>query len=98
MSESHPQILEEPSSPQHDKAKLHADEMQAIGEFLEWLPTVDLHLSEWMKYPEYANKVLVQSNTDIQQLLADFYEIDYKAYLAEKDAALAYIRSRNGIT
>lgn len=82
---------QEPFTPEHDKAKQFTDEMQKIGEFIEWLPSIGIHLGEWVKYPEYMNEQFVTANYNIQELLARFFGIDYKAYQAEKEAVYQYV-------
>jgi hypothetical protein len=76
--------FKEPPMPEHDKFLPHKEDAQTIGEFIEWLPSVGLHLAE---YPEEdADGYLWQSRKTIQDIIAEYFGIDKKAFDAETEA------------
>jgi hypothetical protein len=85
-------MTEEPKTPWHDKAKEHADEMQSIGEFIEWLPTTKLHIAKYIDGEEgYGLYPIPMGQLTINMLLAEFFGIDYDAYQEEKEAVYQYV-------
>ena len=73
--------------PLHERAAKVQDETQTIGLFMEWL------LRRYTLALDTGRGRLVGVNMDINKLIAEFYGIDYKAYMAEKDAMLDEIRA-----
>jgi hypothetical protein len=85
------------NTPQHDLAAQYRDEMQAIGEFVEWLSydkrlTLCQLTSVGRDLAGHEVEQFVPASYDIQRLLAEFYSIDYGAYLAEKETVLKHLR------
>lgn len=85
--------MDEPLTPEHDKAKKLEKEMQEIGEFITWL-TGEKHL--WVSEYGPFDRLYPVPMTDlkINQLLAEFYGIDFKAYQEEKEAVYRYVSAR----
>ncbi|WP_367139593.1 hypothetical protein [Saccharothrix sp. HUAS TT1] len=79
------------STPMHDKLLAVADDSHVIGEFLDWLPTRDLHLGT----PSEDGERLHFAHPDIEKLLAAFFGIDLGVLEAEKQALLAAQRALN---
>lgn len=90
--EEHNPCADVPFTPEHDKAHRVNDKMQKIGEFLEWLSSKGFILGEWITPQGYINPQLFSVNINIQEFLAEFFGIDYKAYLQEKEDAYQYVR------
>ena len=83
--------MDEPLTPEHDKAKKFASEMQAIGEFLDWLTSVrHLHIASYDVDPDVLFP-MPMTDLNINKLIAEFYGIDFKAYQAEKEAVYQYV-------
>ncbi len=79
----------EPTTPEHDKAKKFESEMQDIGEFITWLTgEKKLWICELVHEDYYP---VPMTDLKINQLLAEFYGIDFKAYQAEKEAVYQYV-------
>lgn len=77
--------------PEHDKLNLVKGESQSIGAFLDWL----LNGREDLIYlAQYDNDdKLYQLNFNIQDLLAEYFQIDRKKLESEKLSMLEEIRS-----
>ncbi len=98
------------SYPEHDKLQKVRDNSQEIGCFLEWLnSTKQIHLAKWVDV-EYTdedrfgrpkkiirNELCVQP-TDINAILAEYFNIDLKKLEEEKRAMLDEIRKLNSQT
>lgn len=80
--------------PEHEKLTLVRDKSQAIGEFLEWLPTQGIHLCTF----HYQDNQYRTAYTPITELLAKFFDIDLDKLENEKLAMLDSLRRRNIIT
>ena len=76
-------------TPEHDKQHAILGKSQAIGEFLEWLQTKGIELAS---YPNNGEPVgyehLMPYRKSIQQILADYFNIDLGKIEAEKRAIL----------
>ncbi|QGZ16778.1 hypothetical protein PBI_DEWDROP_131 [Microbacterium phage Dewdrop] len=83
--------------PEHEKLKAISGKSQEIGQFLEWMQSekgyqvgifgdADSGENPDRLYPTYLN---------IQELLADYFEIDLKVIEQEKRAMLDSIRAAN---
>ncbi len=69
--------------PEHEKLAAVADESQAIGAFLD----SDQHpyvLSEWVTIEGYSEPRLMPVQKSIQQILAEYFDIDLQKIEAEK--------------
>jgi hypothetical protein len=101
-------IPEQPKSPEHDKVKESGDLPQRLCEFvLEFLAEKRIQLAETHEHQDdcytgegrdrfkvcdrHTNELL-RSRRNVVDLAAEFAGIDSKAYSAEKDAALKYVR------
>lgn len=87
--------------PEHEKLRAVADESQAIGEFLE---TAGYTLCELRTFTEPLDDAgntyetrprLAPIAKGIQQILADYFEIDLAKIEAEKRAMLDALRAMN---
>lgn len=76
--------------PEHAKQEKIVDESQAIGEFLD---TSGCILAEYRTVDGFLEPQLVPVNKSIEQVLADYFEIDLRKIEAEKRAMLESIRS-----
>lgn len=75
--------------PQHEKLRKVSAKSQAIGTFLDWLALEKgWRLSEYRGRSEHLTPIYY----DTQRLLAEFFEIDYDALMAEKDQMLTEMR------
>lgn len=74
--------------PEHDKMMAVAKESDAIGRFIDHGPYV---LASWSTDDD-GNDILVQSWKSIEQVLADWFEIDLDKIEHEKRAMLDGIR------
>lgn len=84
--------------PQHDKLHEVKDESQAIGVFIEeFLTSKGIHLGHYYEFEDTGGKQFTSTGVPpIQQLLAEFYDIDYDELMAEKERMLEAMRERNG--
>jgi hypothetical protein len=83
-----------PETPNLDKAHEVHKQSQAIGDFLEWVRLAsDTH--ERLLFAFYRGDVLIPASYNIQQLLAEFFGIDYDAMERERWALLEYMRAVN---
>jgi len=77
--------------PQHDKLHEVKERSQTIGEFMEWLGAEKkLCLATWAN-----DNWMLPAPYDIQDLLAEFFEIDRNALEAEKLHMLEAQRALN---
>ena len=83
--------------PEHDKMSKIADKSQAIGEFMEWLEQEkNLTLCKPIPEGEEAAGQYWPAYTPIQNLLAEFFDIDPVALEREKRAMLDEMRKALG--
>lgn len=83
--------------PEHDKLKEISEISQSIGEFLDFWNSKGLSLYEWVKVQDEddedrTDSKLLKCNKTIQQLLAEFYEIDLVKLEIEKVKMIEEIR------
>jgi len=76
--------------PEHEKLRKVSGNSQAIGEFYDWLEGHGVHLATYSTLS--GDDRLVMARTNIQDLLAEFYDIDRVALEEEKRAMLRTIR------
>ncbi len=76
------------ATPQHDKLREIQHLSQNLHEFLEWLSAQGIELATWHPRADY----LVPSGKRHDALLYEFFEIDERAFQAEKDAILEAYR------
>lgn len=75
--------------PEHEKLSEVSDKSQAIGEFLDWVADEKgWRLAEW----EDNRDVMTPVYYSVNEVLAEFFGIDYKKLMAEKDDMLAVMR------
>ncbi len=87
--------MKEEDYPEHIKLARVKDYSQAIGEFLEWLPTKGYVVAEYFR-EEVSGKVqLLPAYKTIQDLLAEFFEIDQKKLEEERRHMLEAINARH---
>ena len=78
--------------PEHDKLAKIRDKSQAIGEFLEWLQEKGIHLGRYVDdYSTHMDTLDSQTN----DLLAEYFEIDLNVLEDEKRAMLDAQRAAN---
>lgn len=81
--------------PEHEKLHAISDKSQAIGGFVDWLSQEKkIHLGQWGTcLDEFCQEdSLHPVHTDIQDLLAEFYDIDRDKLEDEKQTMLREIR------
>lgn len=87
-----------PGTPELDKMGQFTDRSQAIGEFLEWLlEERDLMFARWPEEGEESEWALdspIPECLNINELLAEYFEIDLKKVEEERCAILAYLRTK----
>lgn len=83
-----------PDMPQHDKFEPHKDAGQAIGGFLDWLlnetPYVIAEIPEDATFQDRYFPV----RKPIERWIAEYFGIDYDAYMREKDDLLKWWRKQ----
>lgn len=79
--------LQLPDTPELDKMALISDESQIIGEFMDAVLEKGMVLCEWQWVGQ--NEKLVPITKSIEQVLADYYNIDLKQAEKERRALLA---------
>ncbi|MEW6049253.1 MAG: hypothetical protein AB1609_22745 [Bacillota bacterium] len=82
-----------PSTPMLDKMRAVRERSQLIGEFLEWLEGKGYILccrtqGEEMRFP------YLPARKSIEELLAEFFEVDLDAAEREQRAVLEWVRQR----
>lgn len=75
--------------PEHTKQLAILDRSQAIGDFLDNSSYV---LAEWRTFDDSEDPHLTPVGKPIQQILADYFEIDLTKIEKEKRAMLAALR------
>lgn len=86
------------ATPESDKMLAVHDKSQAIGEFMEWLQGErGIVLAEWEDRTS-RDAVLHPSHPGINQLLAQYFEIDLNVVEREKRAILAGIQASYAAT
>ena len=78
--------------PEHDKLKAVQEESQTIGEFLD---TCGYTLAKWSKEPHLVDYAELVPVGNIQDILAEYFEIDPNKIEAEKRAMLEGMRTAN---
>jgi len=81
-----------PATPELDKMQNVKHQSQPIGEFMEWLWSRHIVLAKYESDEEMRPRPISYS---IEQLLADFFEIDLKKVEEKKRAVLEYLRNRS---
>lgn len=81
--------------PEHTKFELVQNEAQIIGPFIDWLRNAKgLTFHKWDEALRDGNKArygvqaYVPVHTPTREFLAEYYDVDYDAYWAEKDKML----------
>lgn len=82
--------------PEHQKLKAIVDRSQTCGEFIDWLEGREIYLCEHVYDDDTFQGNYYRIRSTLQQLLAEFFEIDLKKIGDEKDAMLEELRSLNG--
>lgn len=77
--------------PEHDKLRAVKDQTQAAGEFVEWLRGEGYVIAQ---HPEDRD-ALYPANTPLEDLLAQWQDIDRDALEREKRAMLDILREMN---
>jgi hypothetical protein len=78
--------------PEHAKLDKIQKESQVIGEFLEWLGSVGLWISEYKASYRGAEEVLVSTQKSTSQILAQYFNIDQNKIDQEKREMLEECR------
>lgn len=79
--------------PEHDKLSKVKDESQTCGEFIEWLGNEkSIYLGNTREFDDVGERFTTIGIPPIQQLLAEFFDIDYDELMREKDQMLRDIR------
>jgi hypothetical protein len=89
------------SYPEHEKLQAVREKSQAIGEFMQWLcDQKELHLGRWVTTDPggtWETTSFEREHTDIQKLLAEFFEVDLDALYAEKEAMYQELRAQASV-
>lgn len=80
--------------PEHEKLQKVKDTSQAIGEFLEWCDGRGWHLAEWDESRQYQPRMMPLSG-GVNDVLAEYFDIDLNTLEAEKRAMLDRQRDLN---
>jgi hypothetical protein len=83
--------------PEHDKLAALEGANQVIGEFLEWIAAhPDLSLGEWIRKGADGGRLieprLIPRSRSIEDIIAEYFDINQVRLEAEKRAMLAEIR------
>ena len=87
-----------PETPMLDKM-LEAREVlqtEAIGEFLEWCSTQGYMLGKHVLPEGYSQEQFWPLPITIEQILAEYAEIDTNAMAHEREAVLKYVQEKSG--
>lgn len=84
-----------PEYPEHDRQAKVVDQAQAIGDFLTE-NTQGYMLGEWFKPEGYHEARLFPVSKPVQQILADYFQIDLDKIEAEKRQMIAAMQAMNG--
>lgn len=83
--------------PEHDKLSAVKDQSQTIGAFLEWMPSNGYYVGQYIQDPEWKDYQFVPSNLTINQLLAEYFEVDLDKLEDEKRQMLESIREMSRV-
>jgi len=81
--------------PELDKIKKVSEKSQAIGNFLDWLESIDYPIAEYKKFDEFEEEQLVTIYLPREQILARYFEIDLDKAEKERVALLEDYRKKN---
>lgn len=76
-------------TPTLDKIQENATESQIIGNFLDWLDAKHLEIAGYQRFEGKRDSQLVPLNKSVEEILADYFEIDLKAAENERRAVIA---------
>lgn len=76
--------------PEHEKQRAIVDKSQAIGEFLEWLPSTGIVFGKW---DAEGRDRMWATRIDIEKLLAEYFEIDLEKIEEEKRQMIDEMRA-----
>lgn len=76
--------MKKPETPELDKVQEVRDRSQTIGEFLDWLPSQGIFLARY-----YEERGLSTFAVNIQELLAEYFDIDLEVMEEEKRRLLS---------
>lgn len=79
--------------PMSEKLASVADQSQRLGEFIEWLESKGMTISEYVRYEGYSELRLEPVSTGVERLLADYFEIDLNEVEKERRRILAELNS-----
>lgn len=83
-----------PPTPELDKMKACQDESQTIGSFLDWLYTESKYTIAEELVGSWSSE-LVPAHTNIEKLLAEYFNVDLQKVSAEKDAVYEWMCAQN---
>lgn len=75
--------------PMSEKLAGVADQSRQIGEFLDWLESKGMTISEFVQYEGYSEPRLEPVSTGFERLLADYFELDLNELEKERRRILA---------
>lgn len=82
--------------PEHEKLNKVQDQSQWLGEFLDWLQSNGRVIGEWKEIEEFGNyHKLLPVSLNINQLLAEYFDIDLVKIDKEKRQMLKDLRAMN---
>lgn len=86
-----------PETPMLDKMLEARDvlQTQAIGEFLEWCSTQGYMLGKHVLPEGYVNEQFWPLPMTIEQVLAEYAEVDTNAMAQEREAVLEWVREQD---
>lgn len=79
--------------PEHEKLEAIKDKSQSIGEFIEWLNRKKgIYLGKWSHFgkPEEGFDAMFAARESIENLLAEYFEIDLVKLEKEKRQMLSH--------
>lgn len=80
-----------PETTELDKIKAVKEDSQIIGEFLEWCEAKQYKVV----CDEYRNGTYYYEVGSIEQILAEYFDIDLKKVSAEKDAVYEWMKNES---
>jgi hypothetical protein len=84
--------------PECERLKAVSGESQAIGNFIEWLGEERMFIVKYEKVEGYRDEQALPVTKSIEQMLADYFDIDLKKVEKERRAILAYLQKQQEAT
>lgn len=87
----------QPPCPECEKLAAISEESNRIGEFLSWLSRQDIIIAQYDSFGDlYRSRNYQLTDSGINRMLAEYYEIDLDKVERERRALLDWIREVQG--